>query len=1141
MTTVALQRPGGHLKTKVSPADTGAGDNVMAELQSKLRKRSKTELSSVDVRNQTSSDVGDNQITVMELNMGGTHSISSPTEDVPPVDSSNCYIPRTGSYQPEIITKKIDTKCMASDYQQKVKKEIPPSIRGTSSPQPAKTTSPKSGRTLALRKIYSPTKNNLTDKKASSAGANSGAGGGVRELAKMFSSGNKGQTTTKGTVIVTKRGPKGQSCGPTPTKPINGVTGFVPEPTKSVTDSLDTRKPIKDKNPLPEKNSIKDSTDTAKGLPNPPSWVTVDATRKSSQEKTDDKELLNDCIRDDIKAANKDSITSNAIEQPLMTDQSNLINQQTVSTSTKGSSESSDHGIPTHEMAMDDEPGTPVYHHYQNVFDDDQQRPVKQPLQAAGEKTPKRPVPVPRRSPTKEINSKRDKEPSKAALKQLKSEIELLENIVNLPSLSSLEEQCIVPANKTQSAIMCRDTDVDQKDLRRDVVTDLTPQDEEYIFMDVSAMRKSNQYLPILKDDEDLDDYEYMSMNPSLINRQSPTSPPKLARITQQKPSLNELLKDWKRSQGSIFALEMINFMGEQENAYSNIPKVKRIPEIRDSFDSDTESQKYIDITKGSPDHSQSQSPPPPLSLISTSLPLNSAHPPPVPSRPLVGPAAPKLVSMGSNPIFVSKVAKNAETPPTDAPPILHPKSESLLREQESYNAENKIPNRQLKSEKKKVKISHSADNESAREVIKALKKETFSKGNQVKSVTGQRKPLPLPHVASETAMGRRGGDFTSLDSPSPIPSPGNDTRRRDNGFHDDSDDPAKPTLRRKGVFIKRRDKTKMITENINRHSLAIIMNNQKLIKEHLGQRTHHQLEDSSPPNKKGKDTLLRSLAEILQEISEMLDSSEEDNTDIVASIERELHIKLNTSHNVKESSPTHRRSSKDIVLTDEDVNDVVQYLDIREESPPHKAAILRNRSSMLKRSLSEAALLDSSNIESDRVRSLHSDPEDIGSSDEEDCDNITQSVSIASERLAIRNVIDKDDVTFSTTASTNGVGYFTSIGGTLTNKDSGVIVEVPHGAVPKGRRQRIWFDVLQTVHKDAVDEDDFQSSLHLSNSVSSVNETRGDVLRKKEATVQLSPVIAIGPPDIVLRKPLKINIPHCAPIDSNWWHLKVL
>lgn len=51
---------------------------------------------------------------------------------------------------------------------------------------------------------------------------------------------------------------------------------------------------------------------------------------------------------------------------------------------------------------------------------------------------------------------------------------------------------------------------------------------------------------------------------------------------------------------------------------------------------------------------------------------------------------------------------------------------------------------------------------------------------------------------------------------------------------------------------------------------------------------------------------------------------------------------------------------------------------------------------------------------------------------------------------------------------------------------------------------------------------------------------SQSDNMKKKESKIQLSPIVFIGPPDAILRKPVKINIPHCVPTDTSAWHVKV-
>ena len=44
----------------------------------------------------------------------------------------------------------------------------------------------------------------------------------------------------------------------------------------------------------------------------------------------------------------------------------------------------------------------------------------------------------------------------------------------------------------------------------------------------------------------------------------------------------------------------------------------------------------------------------------------------------------------------------------------------------------------------------------------------------------------------------------------------------------------------------------------------------------------------------------------------------------------------------------------------------------------------------------------------------------------------------------------------------------------------------------------------------------------------------------KAEGTVQLSPLVVVGPGDISLNKPIKIFLPHCVPSSDQSWILKV-
>ena len=65
-----------------------------------------------------------------------------------------------------------------------------------------------------------------------------------------------------------------------------------------------------------------------------------------------------------------------------------------------------------------------------------------------------------------------------------------------------------------------------------------------------------------------------------------------------------------------------------------------------------------------------------------------------------------------------------------------------------------------------------------------------------------------------------------------------------------------------------------------------------------------------------------------------------------------------------------------------------------------------------------------------------------------------------------------------------NGSGTFTHRGGKLTNVTSGVEIEIPEGAVSRGKKQKVWFDVLQTVYSYSEDEELQRSSSGAAESV---------------------------------------------------------
>lgn len=118
----------------------------------------------------------------------------------------------------------------------------------------------------------------------------------------------------------------------------------------------------------------------------------------------------------------------------------------------------------------------------------------------------------------------------------------------------------------------------------------------------------------------------------------------------------------------------------------------------------------------------------------------------------------------------------------------------------------------------------------------------------------------------------------------------------------------------------------------------------------------------------------------------------------------------------------------------------------------------------------------------------------------------------------------------------------FTSRGGTLTNLTSEVEIEVPKGAVAPGKRQKLWFEVIQKLYNPEQENKDItlQALSHddLSDSNSSVDEVDSFLHERRKRMIQLSTMVLIGPSDAKFEKPIKIKTPHCLPYRNNSWHL---
>ena len=99
----------------------------------------------------------------------------------------------------------------------------------------------------------------------------------------------------------------------------------------------------------------------------------------------------------------------------------------------------------------------------------------------------------------------------------------------------------------------------------------------------------------------------------------------------------------------------------------------------------------------------------------------------------------------------------------------------------------------------------------------------------------------------------------------------------------------------------------------------------------------------------------------------------------------------------------------------------------------------------------------------------------------------------------------------------------------------SDVTIEIPENAIPQGQSQKLRFEVTQSVYDPSIDED--SSSLSDSGSI----EIESLLQEKRDKTIQLSPIVTVGPSDAVLDRPITIRIPHCLPYRNNSWHLQML
>ena len=110
-------------------------------------------------------------------------------------------------------------------------------------------------------------------------------------------------------------------------------------------------------------------------------------------------------------------------------------------------------------------------------------------------------------------------------------------------------------------------------------------------------------------------------------------------------------------------------------------------------------------------------------------------------------------------------------------------------------------------------------------------------------------------------------------------------------------------------------------------------------------------------------------------------------------------------------------------------------------------------------------------------------------------------------------------------------------------NAGSSVVIEIPEDAIPRGKKQKIWFEVIQEVF-NPLHENELETSHPFTDSFqfhTGSTEFENYLAGKRERKVQLSLVILVGPADVTLSRPIKIKIPHCLPYQNNSWHLHML
>ena len=102
--------------------------------------------------------------------------------------------------------------------------------------------------------------------------------------------------------------------------------------------------------------------------------------------------------------------------------------------------------------------------------------------------------------------------------------------------------------------------------------------------------------------------------------------------------------------------------------------------------------------------------------------------------------------------------------------------------------------------------------------------------------------------------------------------------------------------------------------------------------------------------------------------------------------------------------------------------------------------------------------------------------------------------------------------------------GTFTHKGGVLTSAGSGVQIEIPEGAIARGKAQQVWFAVCQEIEGFNM------------NSIDSRMQSNSRMFEQGRNRIEVTPRVLVGPKGVQFLKPIRIIIPHCiSPLHASW------